>query len=72
MRYVPSTYKAPRVHPVGWYTATLGDSVRFGSVHLVWYEEVQDGWTGPLTSRPYTNRKSFGSWSIRFGCTTRP
>jgi hypothetical protein len=32
--------------------------VRFGSVHLVWYEEALDGWTGPLTSRPYMNRKS--------------
>jgi hypothetical protein len=41
-------------------------SVRFGSVHLAWYEEALDGWTGPLTSRPtvlshYMNRKSFGS-----------
>ena len=36
-------------------------SVRFGSVHLVKYEEALDGWTGPLTSRPYTNRKSFES-----------
>jgi hypothetical protein len=36
-------------------------SVRFGSVHLVWYEEALDGRTGPLPSRPYMNRKSFGS-----------
>jgi hypothetical protein len=26
--------------------------VRFGSVHLVWYEETLDGWTVPLTTEP--------------------
>jgi hypothetical protein len=37
--------------------------VRFGSVHLAWYEEVQDGWTGPLTSRPIMNDDRTIVWS---------
>jgi hypothetical protein len=35
------------------------NAVRFGSVHLAWYEEALDEWTGPLTSR--RTRKPFGS-----------